>query len=274
MKLSKIIGVLLCLLCIVLCLGSCSEKKNPPATTTPPITTPEAPIEMVDVITGGASAYRLIQPARSAMNGVSSLAFEIYTLAGRLGVSMPIQTDKTDPTALEILVGNTNRAASETIMARLAETANEDSFYYLVAELDGMVVLYATDPVAYDFLTDYFIATYVTNEGLRIPKGLYDLHSMTWTAYAEYLAELERLEQERLEAERQAQVASLKSQIQSFDASSFGTLPAVISSSYSAPLYTPEKGEHPRIWITEETIPTVKANLSAPENEAAYEYIL
>lgn len=276
MKASKVISVALLILCVALCLAACGKTKKPeqttPGDTTPPATSPVTPpVEMVDIIKDGASAYRIIQPQRPSIQGISNMTYEVYSLAGRLGVSLQIKNDQTAPEGLEILVGNTNRAATQAIVSRLGETANADSFYYVVAELDGQVVLYATDPVAYGFLATYFEETYVKNGGLSLPKGLYDLQSMTWVAYEEHLAELERLEQEKQEAERRAKVEALKKQIKNFDASSFGALPKTLASPYGAPSYTPAKGAHPRVWITPETLPTVKANLSAPENKAAYD---
>lgn len=272
MKLTKAIGLTLTLLCLFLCLVACRSEKAPGTTlpsTTPEVTDP--PIETVDVVKDGASAYRIIQPARPAISGASSLAFEIYSAAARLGASLSLQTDKVAASGFEILIGDTNRAATASIVARLEQEANEDSFYYVVAELDGQIVLYATDPIAYQYLTTHFLESYVKDGAISIPRGLYDQRSMTWIAYEEYLAEQERLEAERIRLERLAMAEEMKREISAFSSSSFGTLPATVSSPYGAAAYVPERGAHPRVWITEDSLSTVKANLTAQENAAAYE---
>ncbi len=45
---------------------------------------------------------------------------------------------------------------------------------------------------------------------------------------------------------------------------------AALVSKWPAPPYYPEKGQHPRVLITKEDIPTIKANFSKPQNAAAY----
>jgi hypothetical protein len=190
-----LVFMLLLALCLGLCLTSCGKTKQPAATTTPPDTTPsEVPTVYVDVVKDGATAYQLVQPARSSFQGVSTVAFSIYEAVSRIGASIPILNDAKAEKELEILVGDTSRAASKAIADRVAAEASELSFYYVVAETDGKLVLYANDSAAYPFLGKYFIETYVKDGAIRIPEGCFDLQSMTWVAYQEYLDELARIE--------------------------------------------------------------------------------
>ena len=170
MKLSRFGAALILLLCLLLCVTACGKKK--PATTTPSVTTTPAatpttpppvtppattePTVMVDIVKGGATAYKIIQPARPAFAGPSSLAYSVYQAASRLGASMPIMTDKVAENAYEIIIGDTTRPETAQIVSRLDGLTNASSFYYLVAEVDGQLLLYATDTVAYGFLETYF----------------------------------------------------------------------------------------------------------------------
>ena len=172
-----------CAIRIATSLPTTSESTAP--TTTVPTTAPttSAPPAEWSIIADGASEFVLIVPRRAESAYISDIARSIRALAP----SMKQTNDQSAPVEREILIGCTSRVESALVMARLAETASEEYFQFVIAETGGKLVVYAENDEAYSFVIDYLMATYVQGGALTVPSSLWDVQSMTWVAYRDML---------------------------------------------------------------------------------------
>ena len=250
--------------------GTTAPGTAAPGTTVPGTTAPAEP-SYLTVIGNGSTDYKIIFAQKSDFTGLSALAVDLRSLAASaFGVSgMPFGNDTATVAAYEILIGDTNRPESAAIASRLAETASNEYFQLVVAEMNGKIILYADNSAAYSYsyLYNYFLANYVKSDSreLKIEEGTFDRSTVTFAAHEEYLLRLE-------EEAKQKICDALIRQIDAFQLSGFGSI-ETLSSSYDKPPVYPS-GSHPRLFVTPETLPTVKANLTHPENLAAYQKML
>lgn len=241
-------------------------SSDAPAPVEPTQATTDAPTPHVTVFGEGASAYKIVQPKQGAVSGTSDVASGVRLASSSLGTTAETVYDDSAEAAHEVLIGNTSRSASQTVISRLAEVAEETSFYWVVAEIDGKIVLYASASEGYPLLLDHFLKTYADSTSLKVPKDCYDVHSMTFSAYEEQLKADEA-------AARQRKLAELRAAASDFRLSDFGRLIGIgllQNSPYAVPAVYPTKDTHPRILITPEKVGTVRRNLTDPENERAY----
>ncbi len=269
MKMKAYLRLLLLLLTLTLAAAlfgcGCSPSSKEPAATTTATTTAatEPPTVYITIFGEGANAYKIIQPKHSAFSGIGDFVLGICSASSSFGTTAAISSDDSEETAYEILVGDTSRSATQTVAARLAETADEASFYWVVAELDGKIVLYASATEGYTLLLDHFLTTYTDGNSLRVPENCYDVQSMTYAAYGE--------------ARRTELIDELKKQISAFNLADFGginDLELLENAPYAEPPVYPTEGAHPRILITPETVDEIRANLTHPENQRAYDRYL
>ncbi len=285
MKKLRALLVTLLVLVTVVALASCGCSFNPNSgsgnsggtTTTPP---PPPSANMVEVVANGTSWYQLVLPNRSAIGGASDVGALLRSyVSSTYGISLRLINDKAAPTEgmSEILICDTNRDATATVVARLAEIAAPDTYYYVVAEVNGDIVLYASageistnyvdaNYESANFLMDYFLATYATEDGIAVPEGCFDVQSLTVTAYNEMMEAIELKKQEDADRFRQEQIDQLKEDIGDHRMADFGRI-TEMDNIYSEPEYTPTVGSHPRIMVTEQTLPAVRARFEEAKEE-------
>ena len=235
-----------------------------PPETTPAVTTPILPREPLCVIEEGKSDFVIVIPSRADSGRLSGILASLRALSPGI---RPI-SDQGAESEKEILLGATVRPETAEARARLAETASEEHFQYLIAEIGGKLILYAECDEGYGFIFDYFKAKYVIDGSVTVERGLFDVQSMTWQAYSDYLDRLAAEEAARIEAERLAKIERLRAENAAFSSSDFGSI-TKLSQKYDAPPAYPDEA-HPRILVTPRSLETVRAGFTHPENQAQY----
>ena len=133
-----------------------------PVTAPPSTTTAEKPLYLT-VIDDGASEFTIVQPYRSSFAGLS----DIVTAIRKIGTSIQIKNDKTAATEHEILIGDTSRPETLEVISRLSETASDAHFQYVIAEVNGKLILYGDCDVAYTYVLERFLALYVDGKSVE-----------------------------------------------------------------------------------------------------------
>ena len=157
--------ILLCFLCTLFLLAACGGEEVPPVTETPsepfPLDGTYVLVSSIDALDGYASRGITLMQERM----------------GRLYAARPslsIDT-RTEVTAREILIGDTNRAASAAAAAKLAETDGQGLHIFL-AQTDGeTLVLHGNSPEAVARGTKWFLETYMPESGACIPADLCEI---------------------------------------------------------------------------------------------------
>ncbi len=255
---------------------------------------PAAETRSLTVFSDGESNYSLVTAAGASQEALD-LAKEIKSLSDS---SLEVISDTSSETALEILVGDTNRGVTADIVNKLKSAATASAFHYIIAEKDGKIVIVSDADVGYIYALDYIKSTYISDGKFIIPQGICDLKQVMWHDY--YASDLyfdrltaeadknrfeegkDQLEDEknRYEDSEGNTVLTVKETIEkytnmiaSFNTPDFGEYTSatfINGNSYRKPTFYPDEA-HPRILFTESSIDSIRTNLSAEQNELAYE---
>jgi|GEM_PF-776576 len=166
------LGVVLLLLCVLLCALSCRSGAPAPGTTAAPSSETEAPeteapVVWHTIVADGASEYKILFPTGSSSAVVSAAQALRTAIREETGVRIDSENDEmpawqTMPEdAPEILIGRTNRPESEAAYARLGDAAD------YVIELVGerIVIVGGTEAATLRALTLF------REEYLRLENG-------------------------------------------------------------------------------------------------------
>ena len=186
----------------------------------------------------------------------------------KFGVDIRPVNDSTIEVANEVLIGDTNRQLSSDLKeaAMAGHTADDDVWGF--GYRDGKLAVYANSQGAFDRAMAQLEADYLKDGKLVIPTDLWTFDVFTKAEKDEIAnAENEALRQKRLETAKAANAA--------FKQEQFGGLPKKMipdgeKSPYAAPLASPTKGEHPRVFVTKSDIPYIKEILAKPENQQLF----
>ena len=184
------VALLLLLAVLAAILAGCGNATTPeeptetvPETTgqteTEPSETETEPARIVDIIKGGKSDYTLMRSDTHCSASLTSSIVQFNkTIASVLGSSLPIKVDwvaneEEIPTdTLEILIGQTNRAETKTLMAKLQKSQ------FLIGVLNNrLVILGYNDNLTRAALT-YFAETYLTGQDLSLEEGFLDIQEI------------------------------------------------------------------------------------------------
>ncbi len=218
----------------------------------------------------------------------------VNSLAELSGNTAAVKTDASAEEKREILIGFTNRGTTDEIFAKLKENASALMFNFVIAESDGKIVILADAEIGYYYALDYLKSNYISDGKFTIKSDTYDVQSVFWDDYHstdEYynrlIAELEKennngnngnggdignIEDDELMTVAQA-IANYKNLLVNFDTTKLGTYTSktfINANKYDVPSVYPDKGEHPRILFTENTVDDVRDNLLHQENIGAY----
>jgi len=239
------------------------------------LTAKEDTLPLIDE--SGKSDYNIIFSS-DAIQLDYSLSKEIQTLFAEKGVlTVGINPDSYVPehATHEILIGMTDRAESEELLAKLEEACeNSDDIAWGYAVINEKLLFVANSTLGFELGQDGFIE-YLTECELAPAKDLLVTEVKTM---AEYEAELE--EAARLEKEQK--LKALIEMNEAFEDSQFNTdlhTPGNFykpmagegghfpnGSSKGKPWAYPAEGEHPRYLITEKNIDKIKEILLAGED--------
>ncbi len=250
--------------------------------------------EEITVFSDGKTEYTIVI-AEGASAEEGELAKGLSDLSGAYPNTV---TDKSPESALEILIGDTNRAVTAELKKKFLENSSSIYFRFLIAESGGKLVVLADADIGYIYALDYINKNYITEGRLTISKDTYDLQQVVWDDYYASDLYLKRLTEEadknrfenlkdQLENESnrydenkgntimtvEQAIEQYKKLVGSFNTADFGEYTADIFTTgniYREPTVYPESNQHPRLLLTEDNIGTVKENLTAGENSAAY----
>ncbi len=249
--------------------------------------------KQVTVFSNRETEYVIITP-EDASEEVLELANGLFDLSG---ARPSILTDAAEESAFEIIIGNTSRAATSELVNGLREAATVSAFNFIVAESDGKIIILSDYDVGYIYALEYIEEKYISDGTFSIPSGAYDLRQVVWDDYYAsdrylniLLAEADKNryetgnqlfdnEMNRYDDTQGSTVMTIEqaikqyeSKVANFITSDFGEYTAETFTSankYAEPSVLPGES-HPRILFTEKTIDTVRNNLTAEENSAAY----
>ncbi|MGM9643108.1 MAG: hypothetical protein ACI3XI_07845 [Eubacteriales bacterium] len=143
--------ILLVLLALILCLSSCTGNHTDTAdeadTSDPDATGTDQPaVTALEIIKNGECAYKVIRPETVSLAMIDSCVNLLKSVQNYTGVKITLDSDwyregvkPLDPDALEILIGNTNRAETAEVLASLPENS------YTVALKGNKLVIVGTD---------------------------------------------------------------------------------------------------------------------------------
>ncbi len=249
--------------------------------------------ETVTVFSGGESEYSIVI-SESASVEIKELADGLASLSG---ASPEILTDASSEKAFEILIGDTKRNVIPSLITELKEAASTQRFNYLIAERDGKLVILADRDEGYAYALDYIKETFISGDAFAIPKDYFAIKSVSWDIYYssdryydKLIAEADKNryeegndqfnnEMNRYDDNNGNAIMTVgqateyyKQLAASFNTADFGTYTSsefTSKNTYDAPTFYPGES-HPRILFTENTIDTVRENLTASQNSSAY----
>ena len=250
--------------------------------------------EAVSVFTEGHTDFSVVISA-DASDEVCYLAESLATLSGE---TLAIRSDDASENKYEILVGKSKRDLTETYAKELLKYSDDIAIRYVIAEKNGKIIILADNDAGYNYAAEYIASAYMKNGALVIPKNCFDVQSVTWSEYyaSEYYAnkvaweeEQKRYEEEEKQlldelnryeenakndnvmtvAQAIEQYRNLASSFSSQDFGEYKSVAFVNAMQYDKPSVYPDEA-HPRVMFTNNTIETVRQNLSADENNTAY----
>lgn len=239
----------------------------------------------ITVFDGGDTDYVIVVDS-DASNAVSSLANSLGPL---FGVSPEVLSDEAGEKKLEILVGHTGRGITAEYIYELNSLSSAEAFHYLIAEKDGKIIILSDHDIGYRYLKDYIAEKYSQDNSLVIPEKCHDLITVTWEEYykSDYYSEQLAYEEEQNQLNNELNrydkdmenfmtmeeaIEQYRKLAASFNTADFGVYnPASFTSvnKWDAPEVYPGES-HPRVLFTENSIGTIRANLTSEENSAAY----
>ncbi len=252
----------------------------------------------ITVFSEGKTNYSIVT-ASEAPEEAEALAEELADLSGAFPL---VYSDRATEKEFEILIGYTNRTVSSEYVGKLNEASSATVFNFLIAESNGKIVIMSDADIGYIYALDYIQETYIDEDKFSVSEDLCEIKTILWDEYyasEHYLnrltAEADKNRYENLldhldnEMNRydeiqgnpimtvEAAINQYKKMIGSFVTADFGEYTAntfINGNIYRTPTVYPEES-HPRILFTANSIDSVRENLTASENSAAYNrYIL
>ncbi len=135
--------------------------------------------DTITVFSGGETEYSIIT-AEGASDEAKTLAKELQSLSG---ASPELLTDASAEEALEILIGDTNRAATAKYIEKLQAASTVSAFHYIIAEDGGKLVILSDSDIGYVYALDYIKTAYIDGGVFTIPSGTYDIKQVIWDDY-------------------------------------------------------------------------------------------
>ncbi len=236
------------------------------------LTSAQQLVEMTEVT----NDYKIIFSASDSISNDLELAKELSSrLKSEFGITANYRIDSSsEEGAFEILLGQTNRAFSVELMAKVSAASENDNLVWAVAEKDGKIAYLSNSAEAFERGKADFLS-FISEDGLSIPKGTVKIHTLSRAEYDEEV----RLEQEKIDAEKEqnklTRIEELKKLIAQFKYEQFGDAPttSMIGDTYGKPAVYPNYGEHPRVNITSNMIPEILKYMETQEaSYTVYEF--
>ncbi len=207
----------------------------------------------------------------------AEIATQLRTVLRKSGQTPNVKSDiLQDEGDFEILIGNTDRELSAQLKAACEAKVKNDSLVWGFAFKDGKFAYAAATDEAFNRGKNEVFERFVTEDShFVVPSDLWLIVSLSREAYEE---ELEKAEQERLEAEAAARlerIEALKKEINSFSDSDFTddvTLADTImpDTGWGEPHHYPQVGRHPRVGVTSEALAYIREYITTEEGKTLY----
>ncbi len=197
------------------------------------------------------------------------------TLRYKIGLpSYKTLPDTMPEAASEILIGDTGRQLSTDLIADITAKSAEaaDALVWGYAYRDGKLALAANTDEALERGLSEFQEKFGVDKTVVVTDNLWDITLLSRADYnAELQAKADKLAAEEA-AKKQAELDDLIAKVKAFDLSQFGTATKDISTLTSVKYSTPTqklKDEHPRVSLTADMIPAIKAAMENAEYKTA-----
>ena len=262
----KVLLSLFLVLSTVVTLAAC-RKGNEPENTEP---------TMEYLIKDGIGDYIIIYGASNTVGGRHA-----YSLNGELakvtGHQLTFKMDTEAEIKTEILLGDTNRQLSKDLKASVEDGARSDSHLWGFAYRDGQFAFYYNSTFAFERGLEEFKALFLKDGALVVSSDTWKKAELTLADYNQWLAEEEAKLKAEEEAKKNAELdkrleAVLKAISEAeYTNADFGATDDW-KTKYSMPtnIFEPSASiteEHPRVMLTKDDIPKIRALLEDPEYE-------
>ncbi len=219
--------------------------------------------EKIVIASSDGSEYSLLFSSDS-LQADQTLASEIVTKVKELyGITMRYKVDTaTTPMEKEILIGNTNRLESNTLLDSINELADDgNDLIWSYAFINDKLLFTANSAKAFTYGSKEFI-NYLVENDFTVSSNLFVINSISSEEYDQWVEAEE-------EAKRQEMINDLISKNNTFTQEQFGGEPGHMDTTrYDSPILYPAEGEHPRLFITEDKIDDVLEVMADPAFES------
>jgi len=268
MKKTHLLTILL--LCLFLSVTFLTACQGPAVTPTPPGPADDwnPKGESVTLLEkGAAQKYIIIYSATE--NGAKAAADSLAVELENMGLKFFSPTISTaGQIEDEILIGQTDRKASEVAKVYLAEksASAQDAFNYVIYYRDGKLAVVANSADSYYAAILDLICNYSQNGSIVVKDNLKKFSSMNESQYDSFVANLESVLNEKNKEENAALADAVLSKLETQRdkitlESLFGTSTANIGTGeWNIPANSP-LDEHPRLLITSSNLSTLKKAL-------------
>ncbi len=221
----------------------------------------DAEDELTNIYTPGQTCeYVILISGDDSLSADVELAKTLKAKITELGGSIQWRVDTSVAEGeREILLGNTNRETSAIAVEALASLPETDALAWCIVEENGKLAYTANSNEAF-IRGQGDLLSYVSENGFAVPKGLSKVFILSRAEYEE------ELESEK-EMERLKRIEELKKMIGEFKYSDFGDAPTVSmeGSTFGAPDLYPVSGEHPRLNLTSDMLPSILKYMETEE---------
>ena len=180
---TRILSMLLCVLMVLGAFTACGKAIAPEisdTTTATEATTPaetEKPVEMLDLIAGGKSAYSLVRSEDASSTIIQRVTALRNQIKEATGASLSYTTDwikrgdEVPAEATEIVIGSTNRPQTEAVLRQIREKD-----YAIVYDGGRLIIVGGTEEATLSAV-DYFVENYLdaATGKLTVPDNLFDV---------------------------------------------------------------------------------------------------
>ncbi len=247
----------------------------------------------ITVFEDGKTEYTIVVEEYSSKE-IMAAAEELSELSGG---ALEIQTESSDDGSLEIFFGYRDNAIVDEYVEMLEEAVSVEAFNYIIAENGGNIIILSDDDTGYSYALEYIKEACIKNGRFSVKEQISVMQRVSWVEYYNsdvyldiLMAEADKYRCEegkhymlnelgKYDIEKEGSAVSdelaaehYRELLAGFDIADFGEYhPSEFTSknTYRAPSFHPG-ASHPRVMFTAESVGSVRDNLEATQNSAAY----
>ncbi len=250
--------------CVLLC--SCQGNITDSGQTEQPEETTKEAAD-VFIIQDRKTDYKLIFGDSHEKNPRASASDLAGVFLNNCGVIFSaVAYDKTEASEFEIIYGRTDRQLSIEL-ADAIDAYPKNTHAWGIAYRDGKLAICTNSDIALsEFCLQSLKAEFVRDRSFVVKENLWHIFTITEADY-QLMLEKEAAEKEAAAyAERVKQIEILKKELAEVDTAEYGGELLTYLADAPKPQVYPKKGQHPRLYFTEEDIPGMRAAMEDPDN--------